>query len=92
MVEGLDDLLPCWPGAAWQTPRRMSSVRYVPVTLQQVGEKLSWIVGRDTSQLQPQQINRGVVETVAENTVDGIIARCSSCSSAVRLWRWPTKR
>ena len=37
-------------------------------------EKLSWIVGRDTSQLQPQQINRGVVETVAENTVDGIIA------------------
>jgi adenosylcobinamide-phosphate synthase len=36
--------------------------------------KLSWIVGRDTSQLQPQQINRAVVETVAENTVDGIIA------------------
>ncbi|WP_368257799.1 adenosylcobinamide-phosphate synthase CbiB, partial [Citrobacter sp. RTP31023st1_F3_RTP31023_210422] len=37
-------------------------------------EKLSWIVGRDTSQLQPKQINRAVVETVAENTVDGIIA------------------
>lgn len=36
--------------------------------------KLSWIVGRDTSQLQPAQINRAVVETVAENTVDGIIA------------------
>ncbi|HDG1668566.1 TPA: cobalamin biosynthesis protein [Kluyvera ascorbata] len=36
--------------------------------------KLSWIVGRDTSQLQPEQINRAVVETVAENTVDGIIA------------------
>ncbi|WP_228742551.1 CobD/CbiB family cobalamin biosynthesis protein, partial [Klebsiella quasipneumoniae] len=35
---------------------------------------LSWIVGRDTTQLQPQQINRAVVETVAENTVDGIIA------------------
>ncbi|AIR02163.1 adenosylcobinamide-phosphate synthase [Pluralibacter gergoviae] len=35
--------------------------------------KLSWIVGRDTSQLQPEQINRAVVETVAENTVDGII-------------------
>ena len=34
----------------------------------------SWIVGRDTTQLQPQQINRAVVETVAENTVDGIIA------------------
>ncbi|EKS7765836.1 adenosylcobinamide-phosphate synthase CbiB [Edwardsiella piscicida] len=37
-------------------------------------EKLSWIVGRDTSSLQPPQINRAVVETVAENTVDGIIA------------------
>ena len=37
-------------------------------------EKLSWIVGRDTSQLQPEKINRAVVETVAENTVDGIIA------------------
>ncbi|MEZ2603217.1 adenosylcobinamide-phosphate synthase CbiB [Kluyvera intermedia] len=36
--------------------------------------KLSWIVGRDTSELQPEQINRAVVETVAENTVDGIIA------------------
>ena len=36
--------------------------------------KLSWIVGRDTSALQPEQINRAVVETVAENTVDGIIA------------------
>lgn len=37
-------------------------------------QKLSWIVGRDTSQLAPEQINRAVVETVAENTVDGIIA------------------
>lgn len=42
--------------------------------LAQSREKLSWIVGRDTSQLQPEQINRAVVETVAENTVDGIIA------------------
>lgn len=37
-------------------------------------EKLSWIVGRDTSALQPAQIQRAVVETVAENTVDGVIA------------------
>ena len=36
--------------------------------------KLSWIVGRDTSQLQPAQINRAVVETVAENTSDGVVA------------------
>lgn len=37
-------------------------------------EKLSWIVGRDTSQLMPPQITRATVETVAENTVDGVIA------------------
>ena len=35
---------------------------------------LSYIVGRDTSQLNETQITRGVVETVAENTVDGVIA------------------
>lgn len=43
-------------------------------TLAQSREKLSWIVGRDTSQLKPPQITRAVVETVAENTVDGFIA------------------
>jgi adenosylcobinamide-phosphate synthase len=43
-------------------------------TLSDSREKLSWIVGRDTSQLQPPQITRAVVETVAENTVDGVIA------------------
>lgn len=37
-------------------------------------EKLSWIVGRDTHQLQSPQITRAVVETVAENSVDGAIA------------------
>lgn len=43
-------------------------------TLAQSREKLAWIVGRDTAQLQPPQITRAVVETVAENTVDGAIA------------------
>lgn len=42
--------------------------------LAQSREKLSWIVGRDTSALQPPQIRRAVVETVAENSVDGVIA------------------
>lgn len=42
--------------------------------LVQSREKLSWIVGRDTSALQPPQIRRAVVETVAENSVDGVIA------------------
>jgi len=34
--------------------------------------KLSWIVGRDTDHLQPPDIVRGAVETIAENTSDGI--------------------
>lgn len=42
--------------------------------LEESRKKLAWIVGRDTSQLQMPQINRAVVETVAENTVDGVIA------------------
>lgn len=37
-------------------------------------EKLSMIVGRDTNNLSEQEIIRATVETVAENTVDGIIA------------------
>lgn len=36
--------------------------------------KLSYIVGRDTDQLDEPEIWRALVETVAENTADGIIA------------------
>jgi len=37
-------------------------------------DKLALIVGRDTCQLDEREIIRGVVETVAENTVDGIVS------------------
>lgn len=37
-------------------------------------ERLAWIVGRDTEDLDEQQIVRGTVETVAENLSDGIVA------------------
>lgn len=37
-------------------------------------KKLSWIVGRDTDQLDEKEITRGVVETVSENISDGITA------------------
>jgi len=37
-------------------------------------EKLSWIVGRDTAHLNESEVVRGTVETVAENTSDGITA------------------
>lgn len=36
--------------------------------------KLSWIVGRDTEKLDEDEIVRGVVETVSENTSDGVTA------------------
>ena len=36
--------------------------------------KLSWIVGRDTKKLDEEEVIKGAVETVAENTADGIIA------------------
>ena len=37
-------------------------------------EKVGWIVGRDTKNLNEAEIARATVETVAENTVDGIIS------------------
>lgn len=37
-------------------------------------EKVGWIVGRDTQNLNESEIARATVETVAENTVDGIIS------------------
>ncbi|QCJ42336.1 cobalamin biosynthesis protein [Bacillus sp. S3] len=36
--------------------------------------KLSYIVGRDTDQLDESEIARGTIETVAENTSDGVTA------------------
>ncbi|HIV80429.1 MAG TPA: adenosylcobinamide-phosphate synthase CbiB [Candidatus Avanaerovorax faecigallinarum] len=35
---------------------------------------LSWIVGRDTEDLSFEKIDKAVVETVAENTSDGVVA------------------
>jgi adenosylcobinamide-phosphate synthase len=37
-------------------------------------ERLSWIVGRDTQDLDEQGVMRATVETVAENLSDGVIA------------------
>lgn len=36
--------------------------------------KVGWIVGRDTEKLSSGEVARATVETVAENTVDGVIA------------------
>lgn len=37
-------------------------------------KRLSWIVGRDTSELTPREIYTAVLETMAENLSDGVIA------------------
>ena len=37
-------------------------------------KRLSWIVGRDTSQLSPKKIYTAVLETRAENLSDGVVA------------------
>ncbi|CAI9395694.1 adenosylcobinamide-phosphate synthase CbiB [Niallia sp. Sow4_A1] len=42
--------------------------------LEMARKKLSYIVGRDTEQLEGEEIVRATVETVAENTSDGITA------------------
>ncbi|MGL4821178.1 MAG: adenosylcobinamide-phosphate synthase CbiB [Bacilli bacterium] len=37
-------------------------------------ERVGWIVGRETAHLDEHEISRACVETVSENTVDGLIA------------------
>ncbi|WP_297966386.1 adenosylcobinamide-phosphate synthase CbiB [uncultured Anaerovibrio sp.] len=41
---------------------------------EQARYKVGWIVGRDTEELTPGEVSRATIETIAENTVDGIIA------------------
>lgn len=42
--------------------------------LTEAREKLGWIVGRDTESLPESEVVRGVMETVSENTSDGVTA------------------
>lgn len=42
--------------------------------LPEARKKLSWIVGRDTAELTEEEVAKAAVETVAENTSDGVIA------------------
>ncbi len=42
--------------------------------LAEARRKVGWIVGRDTEELSEDEVSRATVETIAENTVDGIIA------------------
>ncbi len=42
--------------------------------LDEARKKVSWLVGRDTDQLDEAEVTRATVESVAENTVDGVTA------------------
>ena len=57
---------------------KQASLRvYEPIVngdLEGARKYLSWIVGRDTGDLDFRQITKATVETVAENTSDGVIA------------------
>lgn len=56
--------------------------------LQQARKYLSWIVGRDTNHLDEPEIVRGVIETVSENTSDGVTAPLlyALCFGATGAW------
>lgn len=64
-------------GLAQRSLRDAAQLVYRPLVagdLTEARQKLSWIVGRDTAHLNEAEITRGVVETVSENTSDGVTA------------------
>ena len=56
--------------------------------IKEARDKLRWIVGRDTEKLNEAEVVRGVVETVSENTSDGITAPLfyALCFGATGAW------
>lgn len=66
-----------WAAIAPRSLKEAGMDVYKPLVagdLNEARHKLSWIVGRDTDKLNESDITRGAVETVAENTSDGVIA------------------
>ena len=67
----------CWQILAARSLRDESMKVYTALktgTLEQARYAVSMIVGRDTARLTEQDVVRAAVETVAENTSDGVIA------------------
>ena len=67
----------CAIGFAQKSLKDAAMTVYQPLVngdLKEARAKLSWIVGRDTETLSESEITRAVVETVSENTSDGITA------------------
>ncbi|WP_339252014.1 adenosylcobinamide-phosphate synthase CbiB [Sporosarcina sp. FSL W8-0480] len=64
-------------GLAQKSLRDAALEVYEPLKAGDMAEartKLSWIVGRDTDRLKEPDIARGAIETVSENTSDGVTA------------------
>lgn len=67
----------CWQIFAAKSLAQASTRVYNALkqgNLSQARQYVSWIVGRDTAHLNEEQITKAAVETVAENTSDGVIA------------------
>lgn len=78
-------------GLAQRSLKEAAMAVYEPLVKGDFAEarvKLSWIVGRDTEKLDEDEIVRGVVETVSENTSDGVTAPLfyAFLFGAVGLW------
>lgn len=50
------------------------------------------IVGRDTQHLDETGVTKAAVETVAENTSDGVVAPLLFAAIGGAPWAWPTRR
>ncbi len=55
----------------------------------QARRSLAMVVGRDTAELAPPQIIRAVVETIAENTIDGVLSPFFYMCLGYLLWGLP---
>ncbi len=73
---GAEAVLTCYALAATSLYRESMAVhqKLKDQDLQGAREALSMIVGRDTAELSREDVTKAAVETVAENTSDGVIA------------------
>jgi len=58
--------------------------------LNRARKEVGFLVGRDTDHLDEKEICRALIETVSENTSDGIVAPLFYLLIGGPLWRWPT--
>ena len=54
--------------------------------LEEARKAVSMIVGRDTEHLTEEGVAKAAIETVAENTSDGVIAPCCILHWEARCW------